>query len=687
MLCAIPLGLLALGSHQSVANEAPGVRNPLDPQVALSSNERAARITHNRSPRFSWIPGSRRLIYSSVSAETGQSTIIAVDGLSGEQRELLSGSHPTPSPDGTMIAFVAPEQGTGPDGPLQLWLADPNGLNPRQLTREQGGISQGNFFPIEFSWSPDSLHLLYLLVRNQENGPPPFQDEIARRHSSAARAYPQAATEANRTRLAYPSAKVLNVQTMQETAIDGLSWSYVWLDRDTLLFQDVSEGSTFADSQASLRARSLVTGAVSTLVTGYNRQAWYAPMISASGRRIAFIANPGQEAVFPARKDLAFLDRSSGAIRILTSTSTVYAGSWTPDERGVVVVDGRSTRRRLELVGLDGSRRALSDGDGVDADPKFSSDGRLIAWRHIDYQGRETLRVARWSGRSLDRPRDVAVFSDPLARFHVGETRRVEWRSADGTRADGVLTLPADYRADRAYPLVVVLHGGPLDGFNLRYPEWPMGVFFPHLLAQRGYVVFQPEYRSSGRLGYELIMAARASGERYRGDMEDILSGVDDLISHGIADSGRLFLLGHSNGSAEANWIIAHTDRFRASVSFEGIDPLIDWGGTGNYAPNGTFEWEMTGTPLTRPEVYHRNSAVAAANRIRTPTLFVVGGEQGQSINSPAMLWLYSALISQGIDTQFVRYPNDGHVLIRPENQADLFDRIVLWLQRHSGVE
>jgi dipeptidyl aminopeptidase/acylaminoacyl peptidase len=126
------------------------------------------------------------------------------------------------------------------------------------------------------------------------------------------------------------------------------------------------------------------------------------------------------------------------------------------------------------------------------------------------------------------------------------------------------------------------------------------------------------------------------------------------------------------------NWIISHTNRFKAAISYEGGDVLWDWDNP--HGPNDTSEWLMRGSPLTRPWAYEKESAIRYASKINTPTMFI-NGELG--VDSPALPWLYAALVSRGIDSQFIYYSGEGHVVARLGNQADLLNRGTQWIDRH----
>jgi dipeptidyl aminopeptidase/acylaminoacyl peptidase len=191
--------------------------------------------------------------------------------------------------------------------------------------------------------------------------------------------------------------------------------------------------------------------------------------------------------------------------------------------------------------------------------------------------------------------------------------------------------------------------------------------------------VFFPDYRLSAHFGFDKLLQTRERGELFQPDFDDISTGVDMLVSQGIADPKRLGLLGHSWGSFEANWILTHTSRFAAAVSYEGDDILFGWGK--DAGPAKSLEWYLRGSPLTRPEIWRKNAAALHAEVGSTPTLFV-NCEHG--INAAALPWLYSAWRAKGVDTEYVYYPGESHSVRTHDNQVDLINRITDWLVTHG---
>lgn len=122
----------------------------------------------------------------------------------------------------------------------------------------------------------------------------------------------------------------------------------------------------------------------------------------------------------------------------------------------------------------------------------------------------------------------------------------ISWKSSNGLEIEGVLSTPVDFDANKKYPLLVGIHGGPAwasfpifsDCFNEKYPI--------EQFIEKGFIVLEPNYRGSSGYGNEFLKA------NYRklgiANYNDVISGVDKLVDKGIADKDSVGVMGWSNG-------------------------------------------------------------------------------------------------------------------------------------------
>lgn len=197
-----------------------------------------------------------------------------------------------------------------------------------------------------------------------------------------------------------------------------------------------------------------------------------------------------------------------------------------------------------------------------------------------------------------------------------------------------------------------------------------------------------PDYRSTGSYGQQAVAKALERNELDRADILDVLGGVDRLIQLGIADSGRLGVYGLSAGALRTNWLVAVSRRFHAAVSIEGNAEwyMLSCSGSLIGCSPGTRRL-VGGWPWEVPERYRHASVIEHVRGATTPTLFLMGSAYHGGIDQNLSVdFLYGALRRQGVETKFVRYPDEGHGILRAANRRDLVERAVQWIDEHLGV-
>jgi dipeptidyl aminopeptidase/acylaminoacyl peptidase len=204
-----------------------------------------------------------------------------------------------------------------------------------------------------------------------------------------------------------------------------------------------------------------------------------------------------------------------------------------------------------------------------------------------------------------------------------------------------------------------------------------------HLWAAKGYAVFIPEFRSSASFGSLAITRDLfQEHDSLNGDLKDIEAGVDELIRQGIVDKDRMAVIGHSAGSLRANWLTVATHRYKAVVSKEGwADEFII---TLLNPPSKILYAEYGGPPWEVPQNYLKNSPLFHAKEATTPTLFLMGNvELGGANKYGTVNLLYSSIKAQGVETQYIYYPDEGHVFEKPANRRDALKRSIQWIDSH----
>jgi dipeptidyl aminopeptidase/acylaminoacyl peptidase len=253
-----------------------------------------------------------------------------------------------------------------------------------------------------------------------------------------------------------------------------------------------------------------------------------------------------------------------------------------------------------------------------------------------------------------------------------GKTENVEWTN-DGFKVQGWLLYPANYDPAKKYPLLVSVHGGPSSAVT---PRWP-GVGYGGVpFSALGYFVFMPNPRGSYGQG-EKFTQANVKDFGY-GDLRDILAGMDVLEKRLPIDKNREGLTGWSYGGFMTMFGVTQTTRFKAAVAGAGIS---DW--KSYYGENSIDQWMVPffgKTVYDDAGIYAKSSAIEYIKNVKTPTLVVVGDRDGEC-PAPQSFEFWHALRAEGVKTQLVVYPNEGHGFRDPAHRRDVLERALYWFE------
>ncbi|HEX4985730.1 MAG TPA: S9 family peptidase [Burkholderiales bacterium] len=269
----------------------------------------------------------------------------------------------------------------------------------------------------------------------------------------------------------------------------------------------------------------------------------------------------------------------------------------------------------------------------------------------------------------------ISKISDDFPALHdedLVQAEEVSFRSRDGWLIQGYLTRPAAAAA----PMIVFPHGGPVARDTAAFNYWTQ--FF----ASRGWNVLQINFRGSWGFGHEFMTAGF---RRWGLEMQDdITDGVRWAIERGIADPGRICIVGGSYGGYAALMGVAKTPAlYRCAVSFAGLSDLRDFlSSQSAFLGYELGAEQMIGKWWGDRERLRQTSPVNHAGDIRTP-LLIIHGEEDYIVPVSQSRDMVAALKRAGAPCRYLELPLGDHYLSREEDRLKAFAEMEAFLKAY----
>ncbi len=346
-----------------------------------------------------------------------------------------------------------------------------------------------------------------------------------------------------------------------------------------------------------------------------------------------------------------------------------------PDGKSLLVGANDGTRVSLWLQPVEGPARKLDLGR-ISPSSSFWVDVAVGKDGAIAFTATDPLRPAElyFMSSATAPPKRLTNLNSEIAGRALGRTEVITWQS-DGFTHNGIVTYPPEFSNSQRYPLVLVIHGGPtaasLETFAAN----------AQLMAAKGWVVFQPNYRGSDQIGnaYQTAIINDAGA----GPGRDVMAGVEALKQRGFVDVTRIAVSGWSYGGYMTTWLLGNYQGWRVAVAGAAVTDWLDQYNLGD--ANVRRGAAFGGSPWTDPkrmQSYIEQSPITYAAKIRTPTL-VMTNTQDYRVTPTQSFKLYHALKDNGVPTKFIAYPIYGHNAGDPVRQRDVQRRWIEWIEHY----
>lgn len=625
----------------------------------------------------------------------GQMLEVLDAGTGSTLQALGEGSRPRWSKAGDRLAFYSTRSGK-----MQLWLWTAGDSEVRQLTHFPDGVdpdptTRVSGFAIDafdYAWSPDGRHLVFASrvsfpLAGQSTGGPLVLDRTSEPELALAGifAHPGSLTggivespdgKRWQYRARRPGERLLNrlfvtdlqanTTTMLNTGPGNL-FHPQWSPAGGLIaFAAVEEGvEVLTATSGEVRVHRVADATEIVISTGEGMK--YQPRWSNDGTRIAYLFGD-------IKPDIAVASLDGTTHETLPFGRHVRNYQWASDGDGLLISYPAGTVGRLGRLQLE--TRTLAPVLDAEIWSLWSQarDGKL-AW--MEGASGPDVWVRSADKKATFRLTNV-VKEQPSARFRLGRTETIIYRTPRGDTLQGVLLYPPDHDPTETYPMIVDLY--PLS----RGGSWMHPMSGNQAWAAAGYLVFKPFARAphvwancSGDV--EFCRASRGP-EAWDVAVEDVMAGVDELIQRELVDPRRICAYGFSNGGGSASYLVTRTDRFACAVIV--APALPNWIGAPLLAPTS---WKLLANwagvdVLTDPVAHVDLSATFRARHVTTPILLAAGDQDGMFLLGA--IEMYNALRFAGKEVTLLRYPDQGHVFTG-DGLRDLWERQMSFFHRH----
>jgi dipeptidyl aminopeptidase/acylaminoacyl peptidase len=398
------------------------------------------------------------------------------------------------------------------------------------------------------------------------------------------------------------------------------------------------------------------------------------PAVSHDGTLIAYLRTVKSSPAGPTDSEVWVAGVDGSAPRRIAAEWDRWATSlvFDVDDRALIATaddDGRGPVFRLPLDGGpegSGAPQRLTDDDFTYTHVAVDrTSGDLVALRSSWVIPSHPVRIADGTVTPLATP--AAAPAAP------GTITEVETTAEDGARVRGWLLLPEGASAETPAPLLLWIHGGPLNSWNAWSWRWA-----PLLAVARGYAVLLPDPALS--TGYGLDFIARGWNSWGAKPYTDLLAITDAAEARDDIDATRTAAMGGSFGGYMANWVAGHTDRFRAIVTHASLWALDQFAGT----TDSSEYWQRIFTP----EAMIEHSPHRFVADITTP-LLVVHGDKDYRVPVGEGLRLWSELAEHHADAEgrmphrFLYFPDENHWVLKPQHAVIWYETVFAFLAEH----
>ena len=606
--------------------------------------------------------------------DLNEASLVLVDTGSHKQHTLTRDrkgvSFPRWSPSGERLAYLASDVNNKP----QIYVMPMGGGDSEQLTKAGAGIQQ-------FAWRPDGGAIAFAASDEapKRTGAEKFDDAFEVGNNDflvTGKPMPThlwvIPAEGGEPKRLTSGRWTLPISHPPGSPASPIAWSP---DGKTIAFVKIVTPYSGDADQSTLQILDVATGQSHT-VTGRAKHEGY-PSFSPDGKKIAYWYPRDGET--KKGNDIYVITGTQGEGRNVTRAidRNMARALWMPDSQSLLVGANDGTTTGMWIQPLQGDARRLNVG-AISATSSFWVDAVIGREGQIAFTGSEPQHPTElyYMANATSSPARLTDFNAQLEALELSKTGTLQWTGPDGYKEDGVVTYPPGFNASGKYPLVLYVHGGPRSASKEAFS------IFAQLIAAKGWVVFEPNYRGSDNLGSDFQSAIW--NDAGNGPGRDVMSGVAELKKKGFIDDSKVAVTGWSYGGYMTTWLLGHYKGWKAAIAGAAVTDWLDQYNLGD--ANVRRADGFGGSPYVggRMQAYVEQSPITYADKITAPTL-ILSDTGDYRVPITQSYRLYRELKDRGVTTQFFAYPIAGHSPADPVRMRDVYKRWISWLSEYLG--
>jgi dipeptidyl aminopeptidase/acylaminoacyl peptidase len=547
----------------------------------------------------------------------------------------------------------------------QVWLLSLDGGEARRVTSLKNGVGS-------FDWSPDGTRM----VLTSRTGPSDTKPS-----SSDVRHYKHPSYKFNDTGWFDDKRSHVWVVDVQSGAARQITFGEDWNDSDPqwspdgekIAFVSDRTGHAFDESRNTDVFVIDSSGGPTRKISDHDEED-SSPRWSPDGRTIAFTGR-----IHERDHPKIFIAPSSGGTpsrNVAPELDLIPSNlTWAEAGRALYFETGVKGEQHLFRVEVkDGKVKQVTKGARAVRSVDIGESGRRMVYAANDFKHLDDIYIADLDGSN---ERKLTSLNAKLwPQLQLASVERMSYKGADGWDVDGFLVKPNGWREGQKYPMILSIHGGPAGQYGV---DWFQEF---QVYAAKGWAVFYTNPR--GSTGYGQRFERGIEGEWGRNDYADVMNGVQEVLRRNPwIDRERLGVTGGSYGGYMTNWIVGHTNIFKAAVTLRSVVNFVSDEGTrdGAYGHKEDFGGDL----FERFDLYWERSPLKYAANVKTPILILHSDNDYRVPLEQGEQW-FRALKHFGATAEFVIFPRENHNLTRtgePKHLVESLNWQLYWFDRY----